>query len=171
MNYHWDKFTRMKYVKSSIDKVFDYWLKPALIKKWFLKKATFITKEGRIRDENEYPQSGDSYKFEWIQDLDATGEILSVEKNKLFQFTFGKNAETGENVVVTVKFATIGDETTYTLKQKNMGGDLSETAYYHLSCNKGWDYFMTNLKALLNFGIDLREHDSKKAYNELAVSL
>lgn len=171
MEYHWDHFTRMKYVKAPIETVFDYWTKPGLVDKWFLKKAIYEKIDGTLRHEDEYPQPGDTYHWEWIQDLKASGKILALEQNKMFQFTFGKNGDTGEDIIVTVYFKAKNNETIYKLEQKNMGGDLSETAHYHLSCNKGWDYFMTNLKALLNFGVDLREHDAKRAYNELAVSL
>ena len=33
-----------------------------------------------------------------------------------------------------------------------------------MGCNLGWSFFITNLKALLEHGIDLRETDPDKAY-------
>lgn len=173
-DYHWDHFKRLRYVKGSVDLVSDYWLKADLIAKWFLKRATYTSPKGKQRSGGEYPQVGDKYHWSWIQDIEATGEVLEVIPGKVFSVTFGENADTKEPVIVQVTFEqdpNRPDETIIRLEQSNMGGDLSQTAHYHLSCNKGWDYFLTNLKALLNYGVDLREQDSTRSYNELSVSL
>ena len=169
--YQWDRFKRMKYTKANLGMVFDYWTKPGLIVKWFLKEAYYTDINGISRSEGEYPQKGDDYHWVWLQGIETRGRVLDVVQDKLFEVTFGKNGETGEDVVVSVTFEHKDGETMYFLEQKNMGGDLHSTAHYHLSCNKGWDYFMTNLKLLLAHGIDLREQDPTRAYNELAVSL
>jgi hypothetical protein len=42
---------------------------------------------------------------------------------------------------------------------------------WYMGCNMGWSFFMTNLKALLEYGADLREYDAERAYASRAISL
>ena len=41
---------------------------------------------------------------------------------------------------------------------------------WHLGCNLGWSFFMTNLKGLLEHGVDLRETDPERAYASRAIT-
>ncbi len=41
---------------------------------------------------------------------------------------------------------------------------------WHMGCNLGWSFFMTNRKALLEHGVDFRETDPEKAYASRAIT-
>lgn len=56
------------------------------------------------------------------------------------------------------------------LTQENMADTLEAHSGWHLSCNLGWSFFMTNLKALLEHGIDLREYSQERAALSRAVT-
>ncbi|MHA2100891.1 MAG: SRPBCC family protein [Candidatus Kariarchaeaceae archaeon] len=171
-DYNWTKFKRKAYIKAPLNEIFDAWTKPYNITTWFIKNAEYTDQNGKVREKDEYAQTGDKYHWEWHQDLQSSGEVLEVIHDKLFRFTFG-NKEKGsdEKVVVTVEFNQGEGETEYTLTQENMGGPDLDIARYHLSCNMGWSFFMTNMKAVYENGIDLREHDPKRAMDTRALSL
>ena len=52
-----------------------------------------------------------------------------------------------------------------------MADTLEAHAGWHMSCNLGWSFFMTNLKALLEHNIDLRETNPERAYQSRAISM
>jgi uncharacterized protein YndB with AHSA1/START domain len=171
-DYDWTKFKRKAYIKAPLRDVFDAWTKSHNITTWFIKNAQYTDKSGNIRSRDETVRAGDQYHWEWHQDLSSRGEVLEVVQNKLFKFTFGnKEKESDEKVIVTIEFHEEGDETQYTLTQENMGGSDLDMARYHLSCNMGWSFFMTNMKAVYENGIDLREHDPNRAMDTRALSL
>lgn len=170
--YNWTKFKRKAYIKAPVRDIFDAWTKPHDITTWFIKDAQYTDQNGDFRDKDETVKAGDKYFWDWHQDLQSKGKILEVIPNKLFRFTFG-NKEQGsdEKVVVSIEFKEGNGETEYTLTQENMGGSDLDMARYHLSCNMGWSFFMTNMKAVYESGIDLREHDPKRAMDTRALSL
>jgi uncharacterized protein YndB with AHSA1/START domain len=86
--YDWSQFTRKIYIKAPINEVFNAWVKPGNIVKWFIKEAIYSSHDN-IRDDMDTVQPGDQYTWNWHQDLTSKGEVLKVIKNKVFQFTFG----------------------------------------------------------------------------------
>ena len=173
MSYNWEQFTRKIYIKSSQSKLFDYWTHAEKITNWFIKDCIYTDKEGNERQGTETYQEGDEYFWRFHQDLETSGKILKVIPNQFFSFTFGKkDQDSNEYVIVEVRFdQEDSEEASYTLKQSNMGGPELMMAEYHLSCNMGWSFFMTNMKALLEHGVDLREIDQTRAFETRALSL
>ena len=172
-NYDWTKFKKQVFIHADPEAVFDVWAKPSEIVKWFIARAEYTSPDGRIRLDNETVQAGDSYYWRWHQDLDIKGEILRVVDGSLFQFTFG-DKETGSNekIIVTVKVTQIEPGTTLLeLSQDNMADTPEAHSGWHLSCNLGWSFFMTNLKALLEHGVDLREYSQDRAAASRAITL
>ncbi len=171
-DYNWTVFKRKAYIKASMKEIFDAWTKPYDITTWFIKDAKYTDSNGNLRANDETVGTGDKYEWEWHQDLTSSGDVLEVIPNKLFKFTFG-NKEKGsdEKVIVSIEFKEENNEIEYILTQENMGGSDLEMAKYHLSCNMGWSFFMTNMKAVYENGIDLREHDPKRAMDTRAISL
>jgi hypothetical protein len=72
--------------------------------------------------------------------------------------------------VVTVTCRPYEDTTLLELVQENMADTPQAHVSWHLGCNLGWSLFMTNLKALLEYGVDLRETDPDRAYASQAIS-
>jgi uncharacterized protein YndB with AHSA1/START domain len=170
--YDWSYFKRKIYIKAPLSQVFNSWAIPSKIITWFIRKANYVSSTGEIRDQNDIMQAGDTYTWYWHQDLTTKGEVISVILNKEIKFTFGnKEPRSSEKVMVTIILDENENETSFTLTQENMGDKPLNRALYHLSCNMGWSFFMTNMKALLEHGVDLREHDAERAYETRALSL
>lgn len=172
MNYNWTKFKKEVYIEAPLEDVFNAWAVPSEIIKWFIAEATYTQSGGDERSSNESVGRGDSYYWNWHQDLEASGQVHEVVPNERMRFTFGKNApESDEDVLVEVSVSAEGDGyTKLSLLQSNM----PDTPYghrYHLSCNLGWSFFMTNLKGWLEHGVDLREKNPNRVDAARAISV
>jgi uncharacterized protein YndB with AHSA1/START domain len=169
--YNWTQFTRKVYIAADINTVFRAWATPSGLVKWFIAQADYHAPDSTPRNDREMVQVGDTYYWRWHQDLETTGEVLNVVENECFQVTFGnKEATSNEKIIVTVHFHEEGDETLVELTQSNMADTPESHAGWHLGCNMGWSFFMTNLKGLLEHGIDLRETEVERAYASRAIS-
>ncbi|MCB9450978.1 MAG: SRPBCC domain-containing protein [Anaerolineaceae bacterium] len=168
--YDWTQFTRRIFIQAEIERVFRAWAVPAEIIQWFVAQADHTAPDGAHRPADTIAIPGDAYAWRWHQDAATQGEILRIVENTLLQFTFGKN-NNGEPIIVTVTFQQNGDETIVELRQDNITDTPTDRVSWHLSCNLGWSFFMTNLKAWLEHGIDLREKNPERAYETRAISL
>jgi len=172
-NYDWTQFKRRVFIAASPEAVFAAWAKPGEIVKWFIAQADYTSPKGDLRGKDEIVQVGDRYHWRWHQDLEAGGEILSVQEGRSLQFTFGdKEPGSSEKILVSVEVSQSGNgDTALDLTQENMADTLEAHSNWHLGCNLGWSFFMTNLKAFLEHGVDLRETDPERAYASRAVTL
>ncbi|MCY3412836.1 MAG: SRPBCC domain-containing protein [Candidatus Heimdallarchaeota archaeon] len=172
MSYSWDHFKRKVYIKAPLDEVYRAISTADGLVTWFIKNAEYTKNNGEIRQGDVGIQVGDQYYWRWHQNLETRGIVLKIVPQSLIEFTFGKKSkDSEENVVVRFEVDYKDGETIFSITQDNMGGELSDQALYHLSCNMGWSFFMTNMKAVLEYGIDLRETDEVRAYETRAVSL
>jgi uncharacterized protein YndB with AHSA1/START domain len=170
-NYDWTQFTREIFVQADLPTVFQAWAKPGEITKWFIATANVTTVDNQLRSPDDIMQVGDQYHWRWHQDLQTSGTILDVVENERLQFTFGdRTPGSDEKVIVTVTFKALDDTTSIVLKQENLPDDERSHVHWHMGCNMGWSFFMTNLKALLEHGVDLRELDSDRAYASRAIT-
>jgi len=169
--YDWTQFQREIFIKADLPTVFQAWAKPEEITKWFIAETAVTTANGLPRAENQTMQPGDRYHWRWHQDLQTGGVVLEVVENQRLQFTFGdRESGTDEKVIVTVSFQDLGDTTSIVLKQENMPDNEQSHVHWYMGCNMGWSFFMTNLKALLEHGIDLRETNQDRAYASRAIT-
>lgn len=171
--YDWTRFKKKIYIDASVEQVYQAWVQPGKIVQWFIAEAEYRSPDGAICRDHDSVQVGDQYFWRWHQDLSAEGEIVSVHENQSLAFTFGENVKgSGEMILVTVTFSQAEDgRTVLELVQDNMADTVESYSAWHLGCNLGWSFFMTNLKAYLEHGIDLRESGPEQAYQSRAISL
>lgn len=169
--YDWTQFKKQIFIQASKEEVFRAWAVPEKIVQWFIAKADYKTAVNVPRPAQEIVATGDSYHWRWHQELEAQGEILEIVENEKLRFTFGNTTpDADEKIVVTVQVEDVGDSTLLELTQENMAQSDHAQVYWHMGCNLGWSFFMTNLKGLLEYGIDLRETDPARAYASRAIS-
>lgn len=168
----WTQFTRKIYIKADSSTVFDAWTKAAKITQWFIAQADYTRPDGSQRAADEMIAVGDAYLWRWHQNLYASGQILEVLPNQKLRFTFGERGDASEEkIIVTVNFHQLEGETLLELQQENMPTTEEARVGWYLGCNMGWNFFMTNLKALLEYGADLREYDQERASTSRAITL
>jgi len=152
-NYNWREFVKRITIHAQPGDIYNAWTTQEGLERWFLRLAEFRTARGVLRKRNEAIQQGDRYKWLWFGYDDTfaeENEILSVNGKDRFEFLFSGGC------LVTVTMQQEDRETICELRQTMPMEDESEQRYFFIECGKGWTFYMTNLKSILEGDIDLR---------------
>jgi uncharacterized protein YndB with AHSA1/START domain len=152
-NYDWREFVKRITIRAQPGVIYNAWTTQEGLESWFLRLAEFTTEDGAVRKRNDAVQKGDHYRWLWFGYDDSFAEenkILSADGKDRFEFVFSG----GCLVTVTVKQE--DGETICELRQTMPMEDESEQRHFFIECGKGWTFYMTNLKSILEGGIDLR---------------
>jgi uncharacterized protein YndB with AHSA1/START domain len=151
----WTTFSLRITIKASITEIFDYWIYPEKIEQFFLEKADFVTANNTIRNKKTAIEKGDCYTWKWHGSSSiATGEVIHNNNNNELVFSFF-------NCTVVVKVFEFEGEHMLELTQSNISTDEESKANIHIGCTRGWTFYMTNLKSIIEGGIDLRNRNEK----------
>jgi len=152
-SYNWKTFTKRIAIDRDKEIIYRAWATQAGLENWFLRLAEFTKPDGRLRNRNEAVQQGDKYKWLWFgydDSVEEQKEILDANDNDMLRFSFSRGC------IVTVSVREEAGETICELVQEMPVDDESEQRYFYVECGKGWTFYMTNLKSILEGGIDLR---------------
>lgn len=147
--YDWTQFTEKIEIAVPIEKAYRAWTDDAEITKWFVNQAVIEQKKGG------------RFFMAFLTGVQAEEKVLGIRKNRYFCFSFGPD---GEAVEVSFKKTKTGCECH--LHQFGMKKTEKSKVQWHMGCRNGWVFFLTNLKAYLEYGIDLRSRNPKKSYKE-----
>ncbi len=151
--YDWSQFLVKINIKAAPSKVYKAWTNPKMLNKWFTYDC-----ELSLRKNGIFAMT-DIYGNRWEM------KVLSFRKDRLFRFTFGNLGEEVE-----VKLGKKGRTTIVELRQYNMKTTPRFKWDMHMGCRCGWTFFLANLKAFLEHGIDLRSHEREMGYNSHFVN-
>ncbi|MBT7608911.1 MAG: SRPBCC domain-containing protein [Bacteriovoracaceae bacterium] len=143
--YDWSQFIITFYYPVSVEKLFETWTTANGLESFFIEECKFGSKR-----KNEIAEKGDSYNFQWRHDFNVSGEVLEVEKNKYFSYTFG-------SMKVSIKFEKTENGSMCFIHQENITEDNKMMG--HLNCRSCWIFFMTNLKSVYMTATDLRDEN------------
>lgn len=152
-DYDWSKFSKKININAPVSAIYDAWTIPELLERWFLREATFHRSNDTARERFLHVQKGDKYIWRWhghADDVLEKGEVLAANEKDKLQFSFTAGG------IVTVDIGEALGETVVMLTQENIPTDEKGRVSYHLGCQTGWTFFLTNLKSYLEGGIDLR---------------
>lgn len=151
----WTTFTRKINIAASKDAILNAWLSQEELEKWFLSSAKFFQGDN-LMDRNKAIEPGQTYKWMWhTSENVAEGQVLEVGSDNL-SFTF-----LGCDVHVTIA-QEVGEQI-LTLIQSKIPTDESGKMGTYVECTRGWTFYMTNLKSILEGGLDLRnKNDAAK---------
>jgi uncharacterized protein YndB with AHSA1/START domain len=155
-NFDWSRFTLKINIKASPEKLYSAWSTQKGIEEWFLRLSQFFRMDGSLKGQSEQVEKGDSYKWLWYGWPDGTeekGEILTANGKDEIAFSFGKAG----NCTVTIQ--PYEDEYMVQLIQDQIPDTETGRQQYHLGCKQGWTFYLTNMKSVLEGGIDLRHRD------------
>lgn len=155
-NFNWSRFIVRIAVNASVEKLYWCWATMQGMEYWFLRMSEYIKPDGSLRQDNEPVQTGDTYRWRWHgwgDDTTETGSIIDCNAKDFFKFSFGKAG----NCTVSIK--TEGVHTVVELEQDEIPDTEEGRQMWHLGCKTGWTFYLTNLKSLLEGGIDLRNRD------------
>lgn len=154
-------FSHAIYLNAPLEKVYVFAATASGIIKWFIGKAKYYYKDNNIRLGNEFARKGDSYLWTWLnKDLELKGIVTGAVENKLFQFTFSPL------YLVTLEFFPENNRTKLTLTQEYQQS-AQRNDFNYINCCTCWVFFLTNLKSVIENGIDLRE---KEITDEMSVN-
>jgi uncharacterized protein YndB with AHSA1/START domain len=156
--YNWKTFARRITINREKEIIYRAWATQAGLENWFLRLAEFTKRDGRLRSRNEAVQQGDKYKWLWFGYDDSVTEereILEARDNEVLRFSFSGGC------IVTVTIKEEQSENVCELVQEMTMDDESERKYFYIECGKGWTFYMTNLKSILEGGIDLRNKNAQ----------
>ncbi|MFH2057216.1 MAG: SRPBCC domain-containing protein [bacterium] len=144
----WTQFLLKVNINAAPARVFRAWTMSSELNKWF-------TYSGSID-----PHKGGTFRQVFIDGTTFDSEVLEIRKGSLLRFTFGKVEK------VEVKIRKSGKGAECWLKQYDMKTGPNDKWNMHMGCRIGWTFFLANLKAYLEHGVDLRSRDSKKTWKE-----
>jgi uncharacterized protein YndB with AHSA1/START domain len=127
------------------DRVYAAFTDPVELVKWFPDKAEIS------------PKKGGGFRLSWRNGYTMRGKVLSVEPAKKLQlawvdrFEGGKVFETEARFTFTKK----GKGTQLALTHRGFKSGKRWVALYG-GIQSGWAYYLTNLRSVLEHGIDLR---------------
>ena len=152
-NFDWSAFNKRISIKSDTSTLFKAWITQDHLEKWFLSQAQFFSKDNVEKDRISSIEPGDRYVWMWHgSDNVAEGEVLVNNGKDHLEFTFlGCN--------VSVKIQEENGETVIELIQSKIPLDEESRINYFVGCSRGWTFYLTNLKSILEGGIDLRNRN------------
>lgn len=154
--YDWSKFELRIPVRALPAEIYRCLATPAGIESWFLRSAKYFTTANQLRAPGEFVETGDRYTWLWYGYDDDTVEhndILEANGNDTLSFVFAGNC------IVTITIGMLDDETIVQLTQENIPTGEEGRSEIHVGCMQGWTFYLTNLKSILEGGIDLRNRN------------
>ncbi len=148
--YDWSKFEVTFYYNAHITRVFRTWTESRGLESFFIARSVYTDGSGQTRDDDEKPQVGDTYKWQFRQDFSVTGRITTLIDKKQFSFTFGE-------MQVDIFFRVLENQTEVQLIQSGIPDTPDGRVLGHLNCRSCWVFFMTNLLSMMEYGKDLRD--------------
>jgi hypothetical protein len=149
----WTSFKVTGDYNTDIRTLYEAWATPGGLEKWFLRKAAFFTIPRRLREPEEFILKEDVYEWYWYgwgDDSSEKGQILEANGTDLIKFTFAKDC------IVTVEISSRNGVSLVELTQENIPLENDPAKNLFVQCQTGWLFYMTNLKSLIEGGVDLR---------------
>ncbi len=152
----WTRFELRIKVKASMPLVYDAWSTRQGMEKWFLRQCGYM-RSGNALPANSQVRRGDTYHWlwhGWPDDVEENGEILDADGAETFAFKFGAAGK------VSVHLQAHDDAVMLRLLQYEIPDTEAGRHHWHTGCKTGWTFYLTNLKAVLETGIDLRNRET-----------
>lgn len=150
-NFSLDEFHHSIYLLSQLSEVYYYIASGDGLCRWFMGKAEYTDPSGNRINAADTARKDDTFHWLWLnKDLSIKGRVLEAINNELFSFTFGQSFE------VEISLKEQNGRVLLTLHQK-YSARAEKNDFAHINCCACWIFFLTNLKSVLEHGIDLRE--------------
>ena len=145
-------------IKTTIENAYRAWATPSGLESWFLRKAIFTDEKGVARTGNSSIKENDGYTmfFHGYPDsVSEKGKVLKANGKDFFSFTFSKGCP------VSISIYTEHGDIIVELFESNLPTDEDTTKKHYVGDSKGWIFYLTNLKSILEGGLDLRNKNEK----------
>ena len=127
--------------KAKPEEVFEALTRPKMLVKWFLSKAKLD------------PKRDGTFFFDWIGGYHMTDKVKRFEKNKAVSFAWSDRLKSGKMAKTTASFEVAKKGKGTLLSLRHTGFKDPE---HFADCSSRWAYYLTNMKSVLDNGVDLR---------------
>ncbi len=135
--------------------IYEAWAIPSQIERWFLRSAEYVGFDGKPKNRDFEVAAGDGYLWRWhgyLDDVNESGLVIEANGLDKFAFSFTKDC------LVTVSILEEGSDTVVELTQSRIPDDPDRSTY--IGDGEGWTFYLSNLKSILEGGIDLRNRNA-----------
>lgn len=150
---NWSSFSLRVNIDKESQQIYDCWTSQQGLESWFLREAVFTGPGGKQRQKNEPVQKGDTYAWRWHgypDEVTETGTVLEANGKDRFTFTFSLKCP------VTIRIYPEAGEMIVELTESGLPTDDKTRAAHFVGDSRGWIFYLTNLKSVLEGGLDLR---------------
>ena len=158
-SFDWSRFTvRINIRNATTQQLYRAWATRTGIEYWFLRMSEYRKADGTVLLDDEYVQTGDTYRWRWFgysDEVTETGEILDCNGIDFFKFRFGKAGD------CSIRIYEEQNEMIVELLQDNIPTDEKAKQLWHIGCKTGWTFYLANLKSMYEGGIDLRNKNEQ----------
>ena len=140
-------------IRSNIENAYRAFATSSGLQAWFLISAVYTSDNGIVRADDELAQSGDGYAYRATNDpqcLGITGKVLHANNRDRFGFTFSMECP------VSVTIYSEHNETIVELFESKLPTDEETIKKHYVGDSRGWIFYLTNLKSVVEGGLDLR---------------
>jgi uncharacterized protein YndB with AHSA1/START domain len=135
--------------------IFASWVRADQLAKWFQHTARVIHPDHPSQDKPE-ASSGDAYEWTLVHGHRSTGKYLDVRPDEmLVHLSFGPDGAMSTEF----RAAPSDGGTMVHLTHRGLPPGDVET---YADVKAGWTFYLTNLKAFHEHGVDLREHSAER---------
>ena len=128
------------YFEAPAGKVFSGLTDSKMLTKWFLSKAKVV------------PKKGGTYSFNWLGGYKMTGRVKRFEPDKSVSYSWHDKVD-GKLVDTVALFRVDKKGRGALLRLRHSGFKDPE---HFANCSSRWGYYLTNMKSVLDHGVDLR---------------
>ncbi len=154
-DFDWTSFTKRIYINTELKQVYDAITTISGLEKWLLSECELYTELENKLTPNTNVEAGQVYSWRWFaQNHAEKGKIIKANGSDAFEFSFAGDC------LVKIQLTTVHSQTLLELTQRNIPTDDGSKESIRLGCDFGWTFYLTNLKSILEGGIDLRNKDT-----------
>ena len=128
------------------------------LESWFLRKALFKGPKGKSKPPSSLLAARDTYEWYWHGYPDSVvekGTIIKANGQDVFAFTFSLKCP------VTITLYKEAGTLIVELLENDLPTDETSVMNHFVGDSRGWIFYLTNLKSILEGGLDLRNKDPK----------
>jgi uncharacterized protein YndB with AHSA1/START domain len=147
----WKRIDQRIYVSAPVESVYAAWATAKGVMGWSPLEAVMTDGDGRALPPGQAVSAGDRFRFTWHTGHEETGEFLEANGTDLLRYTFGDAIE------VTVRLEEAEDGSVIVELTQTQDRSDEENLKIMLGFKEGWGFYLTNLKSVLEGGLDLRD--------------
>jgi uncharacterized protein YndB with AHSA1/START domain len=147
----WKRIDQRMFVRAPLESAYAAWATAKGLVGWFPLEAALTDADGRALPPGQAASEGDRFRLTWHTGHEEAGEFLEANGRDLLRYTFGRDIE------VTVRFEQTEDGSVLVQLTQTQDRSDEENLQILMGFKEGWAFYLTNLKSVLEGGLDLRD--------------